>query len=413
VPLNNYLLPGSARNIYWKVDGPAQTELQMRAGLAYAGDPTIGREFIPSLQPFGTAPSDPGIWYLLGASSPGFSNNSAQFFFVGQIDPKFTGGKRIGYVRIFTNILADPFNFMLSADFNPPGFPVTFRTNYEALIRVIAPAFQYLNDLGIQQQDSIININGNFGGTFTIPSVIASFFGGTRKQDDPRVYLNADSGFSPTINALNFQTANDSYNRSVVIPFNQINTDLTAQYYPGSVFKNGRLFIMTDLQAYSGADRFPHLFLGDNLDKNIGNGVSVKIFGEISGRQLGFTGAIYQPTVSKNNYRLQQSDGSPVPPYQLRVENAGIGVIKLQAEPTTLVNVVPQLKLDSDASGTFPPGPWNDDFENTIYPDYGFIAPIYPPLPGDTRAAPNTNPANRALFRHIWLEVVIRNCLLP
>lgn len=88
-------------------------------------------------------------------------------------------------------------------------------------------------------------------------------------------------------------------------------------------------------------------------------------------------------------------------------------MIKFQAEPTTLVNVVPQFKLDSDASGTFPPGPWNDDYENTIYPDYGFIVPIYSPLPGDNRPAPNTNPANRALFRHIWLEVVIRNCLLP
>lgn len=407
----NYLVPDTIRNLYWTLEGPATLPIQQFAGLVYLGDPTIGRNFTSVISPFGVEPPG-GVFYLSGSFIPGFNPYDAQLLFGGLVNPDFVGGRRIGYIRIGTFNLDDPFLIMERRELGPPGFPETSRSNYEALMKVLSPFFQYVFTT-LAVEDVILDICNNNGGSFGATNSVPQFFGTDRQGEAPRTFIGADYNFGPLIDALDFDTANDAYRQNQVIPYGQLKPSLSEQFYPGSVYKNGRLFIQTSLQAGSGADLFPHYFLGDALDKNIGNGVTVKMFGEISGRLLGSTLGEYNPTLTGTGYRLTLPDGTPIVPYVMAVENSSIGITTVKPEPTTLVNVVPQLKLDSDASGIFPPGPWNDDFENTVYPDYGFIPPIYPPLPGDTRSSPNSDPTNPALFRYIWLEVTLRNALLP
>lgn len=313
IPLENYLdfTPGfEPRNIWWRLTGTAVTSWQQYAGQTYYGDPTTGQTFEAI-----TWPVKAGVPPPFGSGKPYFqlgnpvSNNYsatiADRYLFGRINPSFVSGNNIGYLKTNDSSWQDPQSLMLFLDFapKPPAFPVDTTllnpaANIQAACRVWSEGMKYIiTTLGCQNK-IIYDNRGNNGGTPAIPLLMASFFGGDRKGGEFQTPL-ADSGFGNPIDIGTYDIYMDAVNKFYEFGFN-ILPSKNQLYYPGSVLQNSgaRVYLLHSVGASSAGDTVPHMFLGDNLDKNLGSGVTAKIFGDVNGILAGGTGNTLNQTTS-------------------------------------------------------------------------------------------------------------------
>ena len=410
VPASNYL--EQAYNLYWTMEGPATTPVQSFASITYGFGGAIGQTFKGVVSPLGVAPV--GRFFLMGAPIPGFNVAFSQFFLFGRIKPSWVNGQNIGYVRIFDYRLTDPNLYMTQSDFVPPEAAGTPRPTIEAYCRVLSEAFRFLkNDLGCT--DILFDIRGSLNERYATPAVLSSFFGGDRCFGN-RFNNVSEIGGGPLTNLANYEYHNDAYTKDVEV-FNQVLPSLNKQFYGDVVFDNCKVRCLVDNQAQCCGDLFIHGFLGNNLDKRLGNNTRAKIFGDLDGRLDGFFGNTNPQTVNAEGFIIQapppNPPNTPFPFIQLSLENPGNGQFKMIKEPVFLCNRC--LYLKPDAGPNLGPGPWLNTFEDVLYGDIGVIPSTEPRLPGDPRPPPtfplSGNPALRANWRDKWLEEVVHEII--
>ena len=347
IPRNNYLdqTPGfEPRNIWWRLTGAATNVYQSAAGQRYYGDPTFGQTFeaitfpiSAGTSPNPTAPTNQQYFQLANTTRNNFSAVAADQFIFGRINPAYTNGVIIGYVRVSNESWQDSGNYMFNVNLapKPPAFPIDTtvnnpRANIEALCRVWAAGMQYVvTTLGAQAV--IIDTRTNLGGQPADGIAIVSCFGGNRKAMG-FIESSVDTGFSAPFNISTFNIYQDAVNQAYQPMFNILTTN-NDSFYPGSVFKNGKCRLIDDRTSGSEGDAFPHFFLGDNQDKNIGNGVTVKIFGDICGILAGLSSGSVIHHISDPSL-IVTFDGQPIYVYQYAIESQSAGMLKATAEPT-------------------------------------------------------------------------------
>jgi hypothetical protein len=428
------------RNIWWRLVGAPTNDIQRTAGASYYGSTAVGQTFESTTWPAlaGTTPGGTGTsrYFQLGNSQlDTYSYDLAKQFLFGRIKPSFVNGRKIGYVRIGNFGWGDFNDYMLNANFapKPPAFPIDTsinnpRVNFEAAARVWSAGMQYIVTT-LQCTDLIIDNRFNGGGSLPYDIVPVSFFGADRNGWDDPFRALVGTGFEATIKFGSFNVYNDAYNKSVVLPGRRILASLSQQYYPGSVLQNNsKVNLITSRNARSSGDAFPHFFLGNALDKNLGNGVIAKIYGDVNGVLAG--GPRYDPfpTISNNSYILQNSSGNGVPYARFFLENSYSLQSKMIAEPFNMINrlnnINPSTGLPSiqpDNSITLGLGPWTNTVEHNVYSDTGVVGttPHGPRLPGDNRHNPGPifaypdfpSPSDRLNFRDAWLEEAAANII--
>jgi hypothetical protein len=435
IPRNNYLdqTPGfEPRNGWWRLAGAATNPFQSAAGLAYYGDPTFGQTFEAITFPIsaGTSPNPLAPtnqqYFQFGSSTRNtFSPVFAELYVFGRINPAYTGGISIGYVRVSDSFWVDPGNRMFNLNLSPkpPAFPIDTtvgnpRANIEAACRVFAAGMNYIvTTLGAQAV--IIDTRANAGGAIPSNVVLASCFGADRLCEQ-FIKTFVDTGFSAPFDPSTLNVLNDAINSCYSDEKNLLPSKNDA-FYPGCVFKNGKLRLINDRAAGSAGDVMPHLFFGDTLNKNIGNGVTVKFFGDVVGILCGGTSSAdaWHQTTSASSFIVTTSAGVPVDFLRYGFELSSSFMLKMTAEPLSLCNRpiiggVPLLKPDGYIN--LGPGPWLNTWDDLTYPDIGVpgaIPQIPVRLPGDARGPPIWPPtlANRNLWRDTWLEETIREIL--
>lgn len=387
IVLSNYIvLP---KNVYWAIRGTPTGPTQF--------DPTeVGyKPAIPGPQPaeFVGAlgdiivvngrpqPQNPDpTYYSLLTNGAGDDVRDSNSYYVGLINPSLTNGKRVGYMRFVDEDATDPLLLLETATF-PPNVPVTVKYGREADCQVMSNFTRYLQT-DLDCDAVIIDIRTNNGG-FVFPNYnLAEFFGDDRAAT-PSLYSKKDDGNSQLIDLAdsstysffnnNVELLNESFGRFYV----QQNE---ANYGPGAVFKGSaerpkKVIILTDNVAASSGDMFPHYFLGENLDGNLGSFTTGMIIGDIDGRLKG--SATYRNPVPVSKYAnfLFDADGNPFPPIRFRADlafggevlNGVTDIFYNQQVEQVAPSFAPSLK------GTAGGAPLPNDWHNTVWPDLGLI----------------------------------------
>lgn len=327
----------------------------------------------------------------------------------GRINPAYTGGRNIGYLRIHDRLEGSSSvggTFSTSATLTPPGLESSPRANREAQVRVVAALMKHLLDLGCEHV--IIDTRSNDGGTFDVS--VRELFGTedtTYGSLDQFATLTDDTrGNTVKLNDLDRP---GTHTTQLLPILRRVLPSLTEAYYPGSVLTDGEVIVMTDFSAGSGGDIFPNLFLGSNLDKELGGNTRARIVGDIDGRLAGAVNTDSVP-FSRDSPRLRYSNGDAVCPLVFQTDY-GSGTTRLDGSwnnnrhPSLQPECTPTLRGNSGGCA------WPNDYETVLYPDLGYKSNPRPRLPGDTR--PQTpDPNNRSEWRDTWLEEAIRTALV-
>jgi hypothetical protein len=354
---------------------------------------------------------------LMGGSSNDSLN--AQNYYFGIINPQYTNGKKLGYIRWFDCNYADSLGYMCSGLYAPenPATSTNPRNARESFSAVLSVMMSYFTTT--QNVDNIIiDIRSNTGGNSNRPQALAEFFGSDRSNF--KLYVNKTPDINnPLISANSLSTVNnglsiyDSNNNSIYVSLNSIK-------YPGSVMNKGtinnpnQVIILTDNICFSAGDVFPNLFLGDLKDGNIGNNTRGVIIGSINGQLKGNSiGPFNMPLpIDSFGIKYKNSSGNPVSIYLpgfdgsnagSRIYNNNINLV--QISKGLFPNKVPGITGTSGSNAL--PESWYD----TICYDVGGLTPYPEPrLPGDIRPM---NPVftDRSTWRDRWLESAIRQCL--
>jgi hypothetical protein len=173
------------------------------------------------------------------------------------------------------------------------------KKNREALSRVFSDMMIFLVHYK-RVISIIIDVRGasdphnNWENIFTL----AEFFGDDRDGLE-NYYVKNDTGYGSIKKSNNLEFIDNTIN-SVNNEYKQFYVSKNEKYYPGSVFRNGKVVILCDDSTGSSFSRF---FIGDHLDRNIGSNTIVKIIGDIDGRWKSMT---------TDNYRLPVNFDSPL-----------------------------------------------------------------------------------------------------
>ena len=369
IPLENYLdfsVGNEPRNIWWRMTGPATTPLQQLLGLTYYGNLAVGQTFEAITWPAKAGvppPPGAGVVYrqLGGVAFNNWNSIVSQRYVFGRINPALVGGQNIGYIRMSVNEWADPFFGMLQKQFAPapPSFPIDTkinnpRANYEATFRVLSEGLKYIvTTLGCSTR-IILDVRGGVGGGPWSISTLASFFGGDRKNlefTSPTI----DTGFSSLINIGTYDIYDDAMNKAFG-PFFQHLPSKNNLYYPGSVLNSSgaRVYILNDMAASSSNDTLPHMFLGDLLNKNIGSGVTAKIFGDINGVSAGATGSQQNMTTSAISFpvTVNTTFTGSISGNVLTITTAPVNGPVAISQLVTGINVLPNTYIINFLTGT-------------------------------------------------------------
>lgn len=448
IPVENYMdmTPGfEPRNIWWRLTGAATNLAQSIAGLIYYNDPSIGQTFEAITHPAyaGTTPGGSGTsqYYQMGNNiRNNYNYPLAESYIFARLNPSLTNGRKIGYIRIYDELYQDPLFLTFNGHFapKPPAFPIDTtvnnpRTNIEAMIRILSAGMQYIITT-LECTDVIIDYRDNTGGYGILNAVLTSFFGGNRTGEENGLMIPIDNGFGQIIDMKQYEYYNNAY-ESVINTTKDFLPDLTESYYPGSVLKNGKLILLADRNAASAGDYLPHFFLGDTLNRDLGNGVKAKILGDINGILTGSAGHEPGQTVSYDSFIITDNSNIPVSVLTHGQENGINGIYKMKAETIGTGNRMLDINPDTglpplhpDAGPNLGSGPWINTWEALTFPDIGYPyvadpAPssAVPRLPGDTRLNPgpllpfpnSPSHADRARWRDSWLEESVHTILAP
>jgi hypothetical protein len=224
----NYLLKGSVKTIYYKVEPDGNIVFQV-------GD--------------------------IGVIPPGYIPLNSTVFF-GFVNQSRTKENRVGYIYFsdfifYTNSFGTPEN-----------------SNYYVYL-LIGTIMNYLITT-YKIQDVIFDIRGNGGGSTTLCYTVACSVGGKRN------YFNQTN--NPNGNPCNPDLYRANY------PY--IDPEEMEKVIPNSVLKGtskrtANVIIIDDINASSAGDIFPNQFIGDNGDGKLGNYTKAYIIGNIDGRLSG------------------------------------------------------------------------------------------------------------------------------
>lgn len=448
IALENYLDKTSgfeARNIWWRLTGAAVTPTQQILGQAYYGIPTLGRTFEAVTWPISSgtspnpaAPVNQQYFQMGNATRNNFNANIAQRFIFGRINPVYTGGKNIGYLRLQNTNPLDPLFGMSSRDLCPPGLEVANpRANFEALATVWAEGMKYLiTTLGCT--NIIFDNRCNTGGVLNIVNLASSFVGADRPGGEKNGYdALRDTGFSQILQGASGIYAKPMYEDTLVKTnegYENILVSKSKAYYPGSVLEstlsnpNPKVYVLTDSRATSGGDVFPHYFLGNNApptNRQLGAGVKSKIFGDLNGILSGASANTANQTRKQKDFIVTNAADQPIAFNTYSLEALNVYLEKMANEPKGLNNRGPWLYPDTPepAVNYLGSGPWDNSWEAVAYPYLGAagFGPLIPRLPGDARPNPNPLPlfpaapvpADRLLWRDSWLEQTVFDAIQP
>ncbi len=350
--------------------------------------------------------------YTIYGANEGLSRD-ANSYYMGMIHPKLTKGRRVGYLRWLDEQGSDPRNYMPTATF-PPDVPVTVKYGREALSQVYANITRYFQT-ELDCDAVILDIRSNNGG-FVFPAfTLAEFFGDDRSAFSA-LWSRKDNGNSSLIDLadsssyLFFNNNEALISQSFARFFVQQNEN---NYGPGVVFRGSperakKVIILTDNAAASGGDLFPHLFLGENLDGDLGSYTTCKIIGDIDGRLKGGATQYMAVPVSASANFLTDMAGNPVSPIQFRADSAHGGAL-INGETKIFYNQQSKLVAPSFAPtmrGTAGGAPLANDWHNTVWPDIGLTSP---PEGHFSRRIPLKKPefSDRRTWRDSWLEQAI------
>ncbi len=417
IPTFNYLDPSSLRWLYFRVkpDTPiANTQQENVWVLAYdengnlipelRGYASVGPQGLNSgeqlggsrleglLSPVPWGESDPsiedGFWspYTYDVPLPVFFN-------VGIVRPELVDGRKIGYMTFAYNLLFDPYFIGLNANFGDPAAGPK-RQQFDGETAVVSEIMKYLNEQGVE---AVIIDNRINEGFFNTASLIESFGGPRKGITDLHAFQNQDNrdafNVDSEIEVWSGTTLEDRTIRKLIdtAPWPEVRPDLREQQYPGTVFKNGPVIILDAVSAGSGGDQFPRFFSGDNLDGDIGNGVTTKIVGNINGILDGYQPGAIPLITSRYGSEFNEDQGGElvgVSPYLVGAEallynNIGGVPTITRLNPTTGDPIEALVPVNSNLQGPiFSPentgtleirqGALSRNLEDTVYFDFGY-----------------------------------------
>lgn len=421
IVLTNYIV--APKNLYWAIagtpTGPTQFDPTDVGYLPAIPGPQAA-EFVGALGDIQVVngkpqPQNPDPNYYSIYSSISLPNNdvrNSNGYYVGLIDPCLTKGKRVGYLRWIDEDGIDPLFLMGGATF-PPNVPVTVKYGREAYCQVISNYTRYLQT-DLDCDAVILDVRTNNGGYILTEFNLAEFFGDDRAALGT-AWTKKDKGNSPLLDLAN-SSEFSSFNNNIALDSESFGRFYVQQnednYGPGAVFRGSpdrpkKVVVLTDNASASAGDIFPHLFLGENLDGNLGSYTTCKIIGDIDGRLKGDSSAQNPMPVSEFNNFFYGSNGLPFSPFRYRAD-LGLGepinglthVFYNQQSDRIAPSYAPSLR------GTDGGAPLPNDWETTVWQDIGLI----PVEKGHfSKHIKKKKPCkdNRATWRDCWLEQAI------
>lgn len=293
---------------------------------------------------------------------------------VGLIDTKLTKGKKVGYIRMVNALLSDYYGFVGENNF-APDVPVTAKYARQSYLKVFSNITKYLNE---QNCDAVIlDIRTNNGGYMNNCFNLAEFFGDDRAAISFG-YSKKDNGNSDLIEYADLEFFQDVF-QAYTAMFERFYVQENEQNFPGSVFKGSKdrpkkVVVLTDEAAASAGDIFPHFFLGENLDGNLGSYTTGVIIGDIDGRLKGSSGSRNPVPVSLDSNRLYDANGNPFAPIRFRQDIAA-GSLKngltdiWYNQQSNKVAPIKAPTLRGRAGGA----PLPNDWETNVWPALGLI----------------------------------------
>jgi hypothetical protein len=262
---SNYLLKGSVKTIYYKVEPSGNIVFQI-------GD--------------------------IGIIPPGYQKLNSNVFF-GFVNQSRTKENRIGYIYF------PDFDFY---NFNLWGTPEN--PNYYVYL-LIGTIMNYLITT-YKIQDIIFDIRGNGGGFVPLYYTVACSVGGKRN------YFNQST--DPNGNPCNPDLYRTDY------PY--IEPEEMEKVIPNSVLhgtpqRTANVIIIDDINAGSAGDVFPNQFIGDKGNRDIGNYTKAYIVGNIDGRLSGAVNTphftpVKTPNEAAIHYKSETYGEYSIPPFSFK-----------------------------------------------------------------------------------------------
>ena len=407
VDLNNYIDKCRKYSLYWTVTGPILEDQPITDRLLNFGYPSNGSRFVYTTSKYLETPPDlvdefgVGVHpWLLPWSVPGFDLIGTYFDLqFGIIDKCLTKHKTVAYIRIKAEFPVDALQGNLSVayslTFGRNDLGSTYGTPFMEAMAAI------LKRLNKHKPDKyILDIRGNIGGIAMGDKSYGQFFGGNRMAilegnffpgdgtQDPTAFLN--SGIQTGFNGV----------QSNAEAYNLINTDLMAEKFPKSIVRGSSckpidVVILTDTNAGSGGDLFPHMFTGGNPNDTVhdlGYNVTSRVIGDIDGRLKG--GFLPDNTLPVNSDNpLVYDINGPLTPVSIVMENGVFYKINNEFINNPRPRVQPDILLPT----------W---YDTTQWQDIG-VAPVKLPYPlGKLKHLPKFD--NNKTWRDVKLEYAIK-----
>jgi hypothetical protein len=192
--------------------------------------------------------------------------------------------------------------------------------------------------------------------------------------------------------------------------------DQTAMRYGSdAVFSGGKVVVLHNEEAASAGDQIlTSCWLGENNDKQLGANTQAVFIGSADGRLKGGTWFGFSDCMPLQKYseRLQDSSGNPVSAIpRMRIDIPFVSYVTsfnghkiTQQTPDLAIDPAPTLKGGSGGN------PLPEEYEQTVYVDFGFMFP-HPdsPLPGwvALHGTAQPDPNDNTTWRDRWLEQAI------
>jgi hypothetical protein len=412
--LGNYLV--NVHNLVFTIRGvlePDQPDPVTTLCYPFIEDPSAGRAHfeglvIPANVVNGVIrPNIPRNYASMGSYHDDTLNLNAHYF--GQIDPALTGGKIIGYLYKRDSRFMDPNTFMDSRGVYAPENPNTSqnpRIFRESLSTVYSKMMQWFNS--IHCEAIIIDEVGNLGGDPDVLS-IAEFMG-----SDRQLYFTYSVFKDPQKQPLNYLRSDTVAQAAKHFQGSQyLDVSLNEKLYPGSVFK-GKVVFLTDIFSRSAGDIAANYFIGEGEHAGyLGNGTQASIVGCLDGREFSFISVFNRfpyntnPTsVSKN---LVDKKGCPVSPFAFNMDWGGY-FLRYSDKRLSMLRQNRQVEpVRTPYSGTSGSNALPISFEQTVFPDFGFITPMTRPcIPGWTTLHPRRpTPSDPTTWTYLYLDAAI------
>ena len=363
IPVENYL--EEKFEMYWAIDQNTPEDPQ---GLSQDFYGVSGSRFMFTYAPVGSLPTFPY------PGAPQAPNGTVWELVV--VSPTFgtvIDGESI-YIHMRSMIQGDGNNLYLNPDFQPngtlPGYPDLFSVSGCQAVSIQMYAVLMEKLTSYNRNKLIVDIRSNFGGEDTVAYGLSTFLGDDRTTNSYNsIERFVDAGGRPSFTVRDL--VDDGIKLTGIDPAFTVSVVGTTPnaavsgIYPDSMFQGeGKtVVLLTSTNALSTGDDVPFFFLGNdpNNSRDMGEGVTLKIAGEVDGRCLCFNGIHYLTSTEDSILKLF---GVPAPLIPVINNEYSHLSQKKDYEPSNnqLVQTIPDLLMK----------PW---YENNAWPDAGSVTP--------------------------------------